>query len=204
MQHPKPWLQERPEINSSIPGSVTKKENINILATQAKELLTTKYRMHLHVYTDGSIQDDGATGSAAVIPDFKLSRTAKLNSGVSIFTAEMHAIQMACHALLDLPSPPTQAVILSDSRSALQALERKTTGNRKELAHEIHHLFHQIITRGTELTLQWIPSHTGIRGNDTADGAAKAAATQGRPIDLRFSPSEICGQLNRVCTQRND
>ena len=104
--HPKAWLLERPEIITTIPGNVTKKENPNLLEVLAKEHLSSRYSLHLQVYTDGSILDKGQTGSAAVIPDLKMSRTARLNKGVSIFTAELHAIQMACDALLELPAPP--------------------------------------------------------------------------------------------------
>ena len=35
---------------------------------------------------------------------------------------------------------------------------------------------HQLITRGTDIVLQWVPSHVGVPGNESADRAAKQAA----------------------------
>lgn len=201
---PKTWLQQKPEILTTIPGGTTKKENPNILASQAKELLATKYRHHIQLYTDGSIKDNQQTGSAAVVPDLKLAQSAQLNTGVSIFTAELLAILMACHILLEMPNPPIQAAILSDSKSSLQALRRKQNRNRKGLCAEIKHCCHQIITRGTALTLQWIPSHVNIRGNDWADAEAKKAANSGTPIDLLLSSTEMKRKLNSASIQLRD
>ena len=35
---------------------------------------------------------------------------------------------------------------------------------------------HQLITRGTNIVLQWVPYHLGVPGNESADRAAKQAA----------------------------
>eukprot|EP00916_Digyalum_oweni_P024467 GHVL01040437.1.p1 GENE.GHVL01040437.1~~GHVL01040437.1.p1 ORF type:complete len:210 (-),score=25.31 GHVL01040437.1:385-1014(-) len=56
---------------------------------------------------------------------------------------------------------------------------------------EIHFLAHQIMTKGTDFSLMWLPSHTGIRGNEMADRAAKAAAMSTMPeTDIRLSCQE--------------
>ena len=53
-------------------------------------------------------------------------------------------------------------------------------------------VIHQLITRGTAVTLQWVPSHVGVRGNECADRAAKAAEGVGAvPIKLLLSFSDI-------------
>ena len=196
--YPKRWKQAKPSIITTLPGKITKKDNPNILSVQAKEMIATNYKDHLQVYTDGSIQDDQSTGSAATIPDLKISHKNCLNPGVSIFTAELQALHMACLTLLEIPGPPTRAVILSDSKSALQALQNGNGSNRRELQAEILHLCHQIVERGTELTLQWIPSHSGIRGNDQADSEAKKAARDGQPLNLQLSPKEMKTKLTNA------
>ena len=129
---------------------------------------------------------------------------AKINKGVSIFTAELMAILLACVTLTKLPNPPTKAVILSDSKSALQALNRKRNSNREEIISKILNLSHQIISRGTELIMQWLPSHTGIRGNEMADKAAKKATSSGQPVNLKLSPSEAKRKISKAATNLYD
>ena len=122
-------------------------------------------------------------GCAFTIPDLGITKRYKLNKGASIFTAELYAILMACSYVNDLPNPPLAVAILSDSKSSLQALARGGTRNRACFQQEILFLAHQIIRCGTDLTFMWLPSHTGIRGNDLADHAAKAATQTGTPVE---------------------
>nr|KAG5707080.1 hypothetical protein BaRGS_011791 [Batillaria attramentaria] len=133
--------------------------------------LNSAFSQHLKIYTDGSVLDSGEVGCAFVIPDLGITRRYKLNAGLSIFSAEMYAILMACTFVNDMPNPPLGVVILSDSKSSLQALERGGTRNRSDVQSEILFLAHQIITKGTILALMWLPFHSGIRGNELADRA---------------------------------
>lgn len=192
------WLIEKPQISHTYGDAVSKKENPLLLATMAKEILDGRLRNYLKVYTDGSVLDNGEVGCAFAIPEFNLVRKYKLNEGVSIFTAEMYAILMACSHVNDNMAIPMGVAILSDSKSSLQALASET-GNRPELRMEIQALCHQIMVRGTDLVLMWLPSHTGIRGNDLADRAAKAAAlSEGPVLDLKYSVTEAKGKLAKA------
>ena len=86
---------------------------------------------------------------------------------------------------------------MSDSKSALQALQSGSK-NRQEIQAEIHVLFHNIISKGTDLHLSWIPSHIGITGNEKADTAAEAAASLPLITDnLRLSRSEMNAVLKK-------
>ncbi|XP_076452728.1 uncharacterized protein LOC143288265 [Babylonia areolata] len=80
-----------------------------------------------------------------------------------------------------------------NSKSSLQALTRGGTDNRRGLQQEILFLAHQIIKKGTDLTLMWLPSHTGILGNDMADKAAKEAIEYGSPTQCRksYNPTPV-------------
>ena len=161
-----------------------------LLATLAKETINAKYPFHLQVFTDGSILPSGETGCALTIPGLNITRKYKLNRGISIFSAELYAIYMACSLINDLPNPPFGAVILTDSKSSLQALASGTK-NRAGMQAEIQFLAHQIMLKGTDFALMWLPSHTGIRGNELADKAAKEAALSDLPvIDIRLSCRE--------------
>nr|KAG5707430.1 hypothetical protein BaRGS_005397 [Batillaria attramentaria] len=103
----------------------------------------------------------------------------------------MYAILMACTFVNDMPNPPLGVVILSDSKSSLQALERGGTRNRSDVQSEILFLAHQIITKGTILALMWLPSHSGIRGNELADRAARDATGDGMEAKLLQTLSEV-------------
>ena len=61
----------------------------------------------------------------------------------------------------------TDTVICTDSKSLLQAIQNYSP----ELS-EIHDLLSSLVGR---MTLQWVPSHSNIPGNELADKAAKDA-----------------------------
>ena len=177
-------------------GESLSKENGGLYL--AKERLHRDMSLHLHIFTDGSVQENGDTGCACVVPDLKITREYRLNAGVSIFTVELHAILMACLEVHDMPPAPRGVVILTDSQSSLQALAAGGTTNRGEIQAEILRVAHHIIVKGTDLTLMWLPSHTGIRGNELADAAAKAASLEGRPVNLGLSLAEIRGRIRKA------
>nr|KAG5687573.1 hypothetical protein BaRGS_009970 [Batillaria attramentaria] len=167
-----PWELAKPEYEHRYAEGASKKADSALATTLAREKIEQRFSQHLKIYTDGSVLDSGEVGCAFVIPDLGITRRYKLNAGLSIFSAEMYAILMACTFVNDMPNPPLGVVILSDSKSSLQALERGGTTNRSDVQSEILFLAHQIITKGTILALMWLPSHSGIRGNELADRAA--------------------------------
>ena len=66
-------------------------------------------------------------------------------------------------------------VIFSDSLSGLVAILNchLETAYVQNLKFIINHC--QLVNAGNSITLIWIPGHTGIRGNERANEAAKAA-----------------------------
>jgi len=77
---------------------------------------------------------------------------------------------------------------------------------RNCICSEIHHKLlsaGQLVDAGNSITLVWIPGHTGIRGNERADEAAKAAlistvSTMKCPAS-DFIP-EFCVRRHRLST----
>ena len=76
--------------------------------------------------------------------------------------------------LNQIPNLYTGAVIFCDSLSALEAIKSQ---KEEQFIHEILLLYTQLHFKGTEVHLEWIPSHCGIRANEVVDKAAKHALT---------------------------
>nr|KAG5707542.1 hypothetical protein BaRGS_001090 [Batillaria attramentaria] len=198
-----PWELAKPEYEHRYAEGASKKADSALATTLASEKIEQRFSQHLKIYTDGSVLDSGEVGCAFVIPDLGITRRYKLNAGLSIFSAEMYAILMACTFVNDMPNPPLGVVILSDSKSSLQALERGGTRNRSDVQSEILFLAHQIITKGTILALIWLPSHSGIRGNELADRAARDATGDGMEAKLLQTLSEVkMSKTHRYSVQR--
>ena len=74
---------------------------------------------------------------------------------------------------------PTNAVIFSDSMSALQAMENEEIGPEMQ---RVKMLADKLLTSfPVRLVLQWIPGHTNIHGNDKADTLAKKGSHSTQP-----------------------
>ena len=139
--------------------------------------------------------DSGQTGCAFYIPGLKISKRFRLDDGVSVFTAELFAIYMALFQVMNMPVTVNAIVIFTDSKSSLDAL--KGWGkNRESLVFDCRVAIHQLIERGTSVSLMWVPGHVGIAGNEAADVAAREAALLPTVTDaIGYSLSEINSKL---------
>ena len=130
------------------------------------------YPHHLQLYTDGSKSEIGV-GAAALFGNTK--RQISLPKEASVYTAELHALQMACHLIHEHPSNTNNSyIICTDSLSAVQGLHTLTP--RNHLMHKLQISFHTLLDIGISVTVLWIPGHREIKGNEKADEAARSAA----------------------------
>ena len=104
---------------------------------------------------------DGSTESHS-IPTGSLS---------SNYKAETSALETAATILLNHQKSKANTVILTDAKSVLQALQKPQSAQVRQLLSLLCDLNSQANT-----TLQWIPSHCGIHGNEKADDLAKEGA----------------------------
>ena len=165
-----PWRHPEFEVCMAL-------SEMNKSETNPEEYLQC-FRAHKHVtdvemYTDGS-KDVNGVGAGFGSFDSMRGGTffkRKLNSLSSVFTAELYAIKSAL--LLARVHQNRSVVIYSDSRSALQAVQKMESTNN--LVQEIYLLIKSLAGQQTIVSFCWIPSHVGIEGNELADKAAKDA-----------------------------
>ena len=161
----------------------------------------------MKIYTDGSKGDESTT-AAMWIPSINELDSRKLDLGQfrSIMGAELFAISRSLHWLI-LNQPLIQGqnvVILSDSRSGIMALENHHSRSYSFLTNQIKNLAHILLDSEVNLTIQWVPSHVGVPGNEMADGLAREAHNLPdadvtvAPLD----PSEMKSRLKTTARSR--
>lgn len=129
--------------------------------------ICSKHQDFIHIYTDGS-KTTTNTGCAFVTNNIANKFT--LPDACSIFTAEAIAILNAIkHTERD---PHEKFLIFTDSASVIKSIQ-----NRQHSNIYIKHIQHSNQIR-KQITLVWIPSHIGIKGNEEADQAACSAANE--------------------------
>ena len=181
-----PWMDQLPRIylDLIIPTQKSMGPQQNRLATLAT--LHTRFQDFLHVYTDGSRSEDPHTGSAFYVPRFPTQSLWRLPDAASIVSAELSAIHIATSWLRTI-RPARKAVILSDSKSGLYLLKHRIPKQYIHSTTAIHTNLKRLRTLGWDISLQWIPSHCSIFGNEIVDGLANVARTRANvtyPIEL--------------------
>jgi ribonuclease HI len=151
-----------------------------------------RYHTYNSIYTDGS-KDTDKVAAAAVTRSSTLQ--CRLPDRASIFTAEIQAILLALDHIAK--SSDNHFIIFSDSKSCLQAI-----ANLKLEHPLILQTLEKLNSRkliGKYVIFCWLPSHTGIKGNEEADAAAKAALQ--RPVsNIRIPHSDFKPYITNLMT----
>jgi ribonuclease HI len=132
----------------------------------------TEARNHIKIYTDGSKQKTGETGTAIFSRDLTLSIIKRPPNTYSIFSAEALALLSALQHVKekDIKDP---VLICTDSKSVLSTLASvKSVNSKNFLISDIHNELRESSENGRQIQLVWIPSHIGLQGNETADKLA--------------------------------
>ena len=155
----------------------------------------------IKIYTDGSKDPAANTaGAAFVVPELDHTSKIKLNPILSVFTTELIAIE---HAITWILKGGIQnSVILTDSLSAIQALQYGKSRSRPDKVDKILSLLNLASTVKFNISIDWIPAHVGIEGNESADMAAKEAMTTGTKDPTRPSKSEIYYLINNAINKK--
>ena len=169
-----PWIDISHVIHPTLIGISNKTEQQPDLLPSYHMVSNTTYCDFFALFTDGSHSPDPpATAAAVYAPSTGRCTTWRLQAHVDVLTAELFAIDQACSVAA--ASHQQRMVIYTDSKSSLQLLLRKKITTYRELVFNIQSKIHNISKQNKVIHLQWIPGHSGIRGNNIADKAAKMA-----------------------------
>lgn len=139
-------------------------------------ILNTDFFDWHHIYCDASkLSPTGCVGVGVFHQQFKIVQKVKLPPESSVFTGECFGILRSLEYILLTKLKKT--VIFSDSKSALQALERSPfkKKNNLTLIFKCRDLLLKCKEFGLFIQFMWLPSHHNISGNEQADKLAKEA-----------------------------
>jgi len=154
----------------------------------------------LVLWSDGSRLEDGRVGAGVAWQTLLgawRSQETPLGRGLEVFDAELAG---ACRALelaigMEDQGPVT---VFMDSQAAITRLSHSRRGPGQGLAIRAATAAQALRDRGLGVTIQWVPGHEGIEGNERADQAAKRAAAKPR----RGGQGELSlAYINRVRTE---
>ena len=167
-----PWTLPTPAVNFEL--TKYKKGSVpNEQFQAAFREMVDLYKYFRLIFTDGSKSDESHSVGAAAVCMGNPPKTEKhrLLDASSIYTAELQAIMLAIKQIKQ--STETNFLVLSDSLSALQALENNKFDH--PLLVQIRVLLGELFEDDIDVVFAWVPSHIGIRGNSLADRAANEA-----------------------------
>jgi len=192
-----PWRRKECSVDISVSKAGNKKHSPETVISMARERIDA-YKEDIHIYSDASKNLEGKTAAAFCIPELKIEYSARLTDGITIFTAELMAIKLCLLWIVENSNNIDQhknISLFSDSLSVLKAIKTGKTDCRPNMLNDIYELVNIV---DQNVTLVWIPSHQGIKGNETADqGAQQATKKQFVDLDVNLELKE----MNHVITQ---
>jgi ribonuclease HI len=150
---------------------------IRVLSREEALIAAREQHLGLSLWSDGSRLDNGRVGAGVAWQTLGIWHAQEISLGIGkeVFDAELIG---ACEALeLALKSKDKGPItVLLDSRAAISRIQHQEPGPGQGLAIWAHRTAHALRAQGRIVTIQWVPGHHGIEGNERADQAAKQAA----------------------------
>ncbi|XP_068204613.1 uncharacterized protein [Palaemon carinicauda] len=183
---PAPWAQDPIKYNFAIlPAASKALYTPEQLTEAAKSAINNTPASNIY-YTDGSVDREIPAAAAAVVSPYGYRENWRLSNHASKLQTELVAIAKALEHSADLQYGNT--TIHTDSRGAILALRNKEPTENVYLITAIQFLALDHKNNNRQVTLNWIPSHTDIAGNDEADHLAKSALMC-QSISITVQPS---------------
>ncbi|GFY22001.1 RNase H domain-containing protein [Trichonephila clavipes] len=182
-----PRVHFKPEMGTHTSKTQDTPEYLRQLAL---EIINKIPAAAMQIYTDGNKDDRNSCGSGIFIKAPNCFHNIKIGNTefCSGFRSELIAIDEALRIIKKVISSE-EIWILCDSRSAIQHLSDWTNVGDKTSVSIFKN--HKKLSQQHEIYFQWIPSHIGLFGNDTADLLAKEGVTEDLMSRRTLNFSEI-------------
>ena len=149
---------------------------------------TTRKSPGLTRYTDGSAENVVRNGWAGFYIQYAGGKDDKINLVTGLcstnYKAEAEALKTAA-THIKVNTHASSNVVLTEALSVLQALQSNIGTELNDLSAALASL-----CRGHAVTLQWIPTHCNVPGNEAADSLAKEGTTK-EQVDRSTSYPEV-------------
>ena len=211
-----PWAQQLGHVHiiTDLPSTTRRSDPPEVRREAAKRAIDRLPPSEVTIWSDGSAREGTSDGGAGALVqlhflDRDVVVRAPAGTACSSLRAELMAMREALSTVTHLEARELDQVrtlcLLTDSRSSLQLLKRGAAGQTMALAADVWELLHALADRGVDSTLQWVPGHAGLDGNETADRLAGEAAAQEQaavPVDLSSTRAAIKRHVRGLMARR--
>jgi len=184
-----PWKKSEYKINLKMTQFNKNSTSHDIIRRTFSEILDNyTSRGYEVIYTDGSKTEHGY--GAAVVKQ-NTTFTYKCHDYSTVYTTELFALQKALKH-----RSTNKTLICTDSLSVVLAIQNSQ--NKNSLVRQIQDKLRET---EKETTIMWIPSHTGIKGNEEADKKAKEATTKRYYTQYNILPEDVTKHIKEHAKQ---
>ena len=177
------WKCARIRFKTELEGCQGKYDEIANIHAAVADIISGIESTDLVAYTDGSVGEDNRGGGAGAVTTWPNEESTKSMIACGkiclSYKAEMTALKMLTKEILDRPTAmleESRIWIFTDSESAVERLAAGPGAQTDSLADDVWSNL-SALAEQWETTIQWIPGHKDIEGNEAADKAAKEAAS---------------------------
>ncbi|XP_066969028.1 uncharacterized protein [Macrobrachium rosenbergii] len=186
VQHIPPWKKDYAKFHyTHLPRAKEDCSREELRVAAYESIRNTEILGAQTYYTDGTVDQENKTTGAAVYSN-NFQACWRTSNCASTMQTELVAIRQAL--LYSLENEEGPVIIHTDSKSSMQALQQIRIKENKALLAGIKSLLYQHSERGRPVTMNWIPSHIGIPGNDKADELAKSTRYIDR-VQIHIQPA---------------